>query len=212
MDIIYCAGGNTRLARIAMEEGFLYGARSDDIRDIRCDGLIDVNWKRYNWELHLETVAEHRPKYAVVPDVMDPEEVQLALRRADELAKYCRRPILVPKSLGVVARIPVEYVIGVSVPTKYAGFLPKTSQLVGREVHLLGGSPGQQRELWQYYTRTGVTVISTDLNSHNKASDFGSYWNGFKWCDDERASIGKYKAFRKSCQGIMLMWRRLGAV
>ena len=61
MDVIYCAGGNKRLAKIAIDHGFLYGARSDDIRDIRCNGLIDVNWKDYVWDDHYSAIKIHKP-------------------------------------------------------------------------------------------------------------------------------------------------------
>ena len=212
MDVIYCAGGNSRLARIAIGEGFLYGARSDDIRHLRCDGLIDINWKRYDWHRYLDAVDAHRPRYAVVPDILHAGGVDRAIEQAEQIQQYCGKPIVVPKVHGVVDRIPNRHVIGVSVPTSYAGFLPDVAELHGRSVHLLGGSPRQQRDLWKYYTYMGIAVLSLDINCHSKASDFGSYWNGSRWCDDERHCIGKYEAFRKSCRGILTMWRRLGAL
>jgi hypothetical protein len=211
MDIIYCAGGNSRLAAIAIEEGFLYGARSDDIRSLRCDGIIDINWKDYDWKKHLAIVADHKPKYAVVPDIVDSREVPRTLRLAEQLALYTRS-IIVPKVPNIVQFIPRIHIIGVSVPTTYAGFLPDVSELEGRSVHLLGGSPKQQRELWCIYKKMNIEVTSVDLNSHSKASDFGSYWDGDRWCDSERHSIGKYKAFRKSCRGIIKMWGSLGVI
>jgi hypothetical protein len=212
MDLIYCAGGNKRLANIAIEEGFLYGARSDDIRDLRCNGLIDINWKEYNWESHVNLVAQHKPKYAVVPDILQKRQLEKVLSYAEELKAYCERVIIVPKLHNIIKLIPRNFVIGISVPTSYAGFLPKTDELVDRKVHFLGGSPRQQRELWKHYTKWGIHVTSVDGNSHSKASDYGSYWNGNNWCDTERATIGKYDAFRKSCRGIMKMWGQLGVL
>lgn len=212
MDIIYCAGGNKRLAKIAIEEGFMYGSRSDDIRDFRCDGLIDINWKGYDWKDHVNKVAQHKPKYAVVPDILRKKNVEKTLLYADELTKYCENIIIVPKVHNIIDLIPSNFIIGISVPTSYAGFLPKTGELVNRDIHFLGGSPRQQRELWKLYHSLGISISSVDGNSHSKASDFGSYWDGEKWCDKERATIGKYDAFRKSCQGIIKMWTQLGAV
>lgn len=212
MDVIYCAGGNIKLARIAMEAGFLYGARSDDIRSLRCNGLVDINWLSYDWRRHIEVVAVHRPKYAVAPDILDVRETPRVLRLAEQLGEYCYKVIIVPKVPNIVGYIPQACIVGVSVPTTYSGFLPTLSELRGRKVHLLGGSPRQQRELWLYYSSAGIAVTSVDSNSHGKASDFGSYWDGDRWCDRERDRIGKYEAFRKSCQGIMRMWRILGAI
>lgn len=213
MDLIYCAGGNRKLANIAVEEGFLYGARSDDIRQgLRCEGLIDIRWDNYDWHRHLDHVAFHQPKYAVVPDVMDPHDLAHTLQLATQLEAHCHRVIVVPKVPGVVKDIPSTYLVGISVPTSYAGFLPNSEELKGRDLHLLGGSPLQQRNLWLEYNSIKAKVLSVDLNCHAKASDFGSYWDGSKWRDDERASIGKYPAFRKSCRGIVRMWKSLGAL
>ncbi len=212
MDVIYCAGGNIRLANIAIEEGFLYGARSDDVRSLRCNGLIDVKWDNYNWQRHIELTATHRPKYAVAPDIMVMRQVPRALRLAERLAKYCHKVIVVPKIHGIIKYIPTEYVIGVSVPSSYSGFLPDIEELSGREVHLLGGTPRLQRMLWLCYHLKDIIVTSCDSNSHSKASDFGCYWDGDRWCDKERLWIGKYGAFRKSCRGIISMWKKLGAL
>lgn len=214
MDIIYCAGGNKRLASIAIKEGFLYGSRSDDIRNVRCDGLIDINWKKYDWEKHVFQVSTNKPKYAVVPDILKQEDLYKSIDYGYELQQYCTRVIIVPKIGGVIKTIPSSMVIGISVPTTYAGFLPNVTELYGREVHFLGGTPGQQRELWKYYTRMEdlrIHVVSLDCNSHSKASDYGSYWNGYKWCHDITSSTGKYECFKLSCQGIMQMWSQLGA-
>ncbi|MDY6867292.1 MAG: DUF6610 family protein, partial [Chloroflexota bacterium] len=208
----YCAGGNTRLAKIAIEEGFLYGSRSDDARNLRCNGLIDIEWNNYNWVNHVDTVKKHKPKYAVVPDVINANCLEKYIKMAEEIEDFCERTILVPKVRNIISIIPKKYVIGVSVPTSYAGFLPNVIDMKDHDIHLLGGTPKQQKELWLYYKRMGCNIISSDSNSHNKASDFGSYWNGFYWCDRERTNIGKYLAFRKSCQGIVRMWKYLGAI
>lgn len=212
MDIIYCAGGNKKLASIAIEEGFLYGSRSDDIRTIRCNGLIDINWKRYDWEKHLEQVAKHKPKYAVFPDITEYEDFETKLFLAEELMKYCTRVIIVPKIDGIIRLIPLQFLIGISIPTSYAGFLPDISEINYREVHFLGGTPGQQRDLWHTYKSNNIQVVSVDCNSHSKASDFGSFWNGEKWCRDQGSFLGKYETFRQSCKGIMKMWTDLGVV
>ncbi len=213
MDVIYCAGGGKILAEIAIQEGFLYGSRSDDIREFpRCNGLIDINWKKYNWEDHLKAVKSHQPKYAVVPDIEDRKCLRKALEMAEILEEVCGRVIIVPKRHDIIKKIPQKYIIGISVPTSYSGFIPFTSELKNREIHLLGGSPNQQKELWRYYKKMKVCITSVDINCHNKVSNFGNYWNGYKWNFDGDHVIDKYEAFRRSCKGIMNMWRELHAL
>lgn len=209
IDIIYCAGGNRKLAQIAKDEGFLYGARSDDIRDVHCDGLIDVNWKSYDWKKHLSAIEIHRPKFAVVPDVQRTDCIEMAISQGWEIFEMGTIPIIVPKLFGVTKYIPAEFVIGVSVPSRYSGHLPLIWEIRKRNVHLLGGSPVWQRKLWFEFTAYGVNINSIDINCHNLASNFGSYWDGEKWNDSERETIGKYDAFKKSCQGIKRMWENI---
>ena len=211
MDVIYCAGGGKILADIAIQEGFLYGSRSDDVREIpRCNGLIDINWKKYNWEDHLAAVKKHKPKYAVVPDIENIKSLEKAMKMAKDLEGFCQRVIIVPKRHGIISNIPQKYIIGISVPTSYSGYISHASELKNRDIHLLGGSPNQQKELWQYYKVMNAHVISVDINCHNKVSNYGNYWNGYKWIYDGNHIIDKYEAFRRSCKGIMSMWRRQG--
>ena len=212
MDIIYCAGGGQKLAEIAIEEGFLYGSRSDDIRKLRCNGLIDINWKMYDWDDHLVKIENHKPKYAVVPDIMRKTELERALTQGEAILTLGSKPIIIPKIPGICKQIPEDYVIGISIPTSYAGFLPEVAELRGRKVHLLGGSPPQQREVFWYLSSFDVEIGSVDINCHSKASDYGSYWNGQRWYDKDRDWIGKYEAFRRSCKGIMNMWRQMGLI
>jgi hypothetical protein len=211
MDLIYCAGGGRVLAEIAIKEGFLYGARSDDIRDApRCTGLVDINWKNYDWIEHLTAVQKHQPKYAVAPDIEQPRKIRRTLELAEKLEGFCYKVIIVPKRKNIIKHIPQKYLIGISVPTSYSGYMPSTSELLGRELHLLGGSPGQQRELWLYFDSLSIPVMSVDVNCHNKVSNFGKYWNGEKWTFEGKHKIDKYEAFRRSCRGIINMWKTLG--
>ncbi|HJR79993.1 MAG TPA: DUF6610 family protein [Anaerolineales bacterium] len=213
MDLIYCAGGGKVLADIAIEEGFLYGARSDDAREFpRCNGLIDINWKNYDWGRHLETVEKHRPKYAVAPDIEKNDDLDKTLSLASSLEYLCDRVIIVPKNNNLLHHIPKKYVIGISVPTSYSGFIPNPDDLTGRDVHLLGGSPKQQKMLWMQYQSLKISVISLDVNCHNKVSSFGKYWDGKRWFREGKYSLDKYDAFRRSCKGIKQMWTELGAI
>jgi len=130
MDIIYCAGGNTRLAKIAIEEGFLYGSRSDDARNLRCNGLIDIEWNNYNWVNHVDTVKKHKPKYAVVPDVINANCLEKYIKMAEEIEDFCERTILVPKVRNIISIIPKKYVIFIHhIAPKYFHILTMPWQL-----------------------------------------------------------------------------------
>jgi hypothetical protein len=213
MDIIYCAGGGRILAEIAQEEGFMYGSRSDDVRtDPRCNGIIDINWRNYQWQSHLAAVQAHQPRYAVATDIVNRASFAVVMKLATELERCCERVIIVPKQKGLVSKIPRKYVIGISIPTSYSGFIPQCEELSGRDVHLLGGSPKQQQHYWKQYQGLDINVTSLDINCHNKVSSFGKYWDGSKWVHEGIHVIDKYEAFRKSCQGIMAMWKALGAI
>lgn len=210
MDLIYCAGGNTKLAKIAIEEGFLYGSRSDDIRDIHCNGLIDIKWESYDWNNHVRKVEVHRPKYAVVPDILSECQLSQALSKAEELEPYCSKVIIVPKVHGIISQIPDKYVIGISIVTRYSGFRLNDKELIGRRIHLLGGTPNQQKAIWYRLNNVQAVVKSLDCNSHILVSNFGKFWDGEKWRKENNGEyLGKYESFRKSCQGIMNMWNKL---
>jgi len=213
MDLIYCAGGGRILAEIAIREGFLYGSRSDDVRETpRCSGLIDINWKNYDWEKHLAAVQKHKPKYAVAPDIEAYGRVKATLELAKRLEDVCGRVIVVPKRKNIIKHIPLRYIIGISVPTSYSGYMPDSSELIGRELHLLGGSPRQQKILWQNFNSLSIPVKSIDINCHNKVSSFGKYRDGEKWAFEGKHQIDKYEAFRRSCKGIITMWKAMGAI
>lgn len=205
MDLIYCAK-YTELSPIAASMGFLLGARSDSARVIKYKGMIDINWKNYNWDNHLSVVKDHQPKYSVAPDITNREQLNKTINNAYELKKWSDFVIVVPKENNLINDIPNDFVIGVSVPSNYAGFVPMGAELSGRKAHLLGGSPRKQLELYRHYSEFDVEIASSDINCHHKASNYGSYWNGNKWCDNERSSIGKHGAFKKSCEGIIRMW------
>lgn len=162
MDVIYCAGGNKKLAEIAIAQGFLYGSRSDDIRDIRCNGMIDINWKNYNWINHLAAVEEHRPKYAVVPDIFDINELARLMEQAKSIEKLKSKVIIVPKAHKILENIPDNWVIGISVPSSYSGFLPNISEIKHRKFH--GGSgwlPNSEIKavLGKYWTENRVREL-----------------------------------------------------
>jgi hypothetical protein len=217
IDLIYCAGGNPRLSQIAVEEGFLIGFRSDYAAPAHPISFVDVEYRNPNFMAHLETVKKHRPKYATVPDLSEKavsrDDVARAIQQAERLAPYCEIPLIVPKLSGQLGMIPTEYAIGYSIPTSYGGAQYPLWELSGRKVHLLGGSPRKQLEIYRYLS-CFAEVISADGNyAQLMATRFAEFWNGKKWIEHPKMKTGDkdlyFECWRWSCQHIYQDWKKL---
>lgn len=208
-DIIYCAGGNRRLAQIAREAGMLYGTRHDDTPAFK-PHMLDINWRRYNWHGdYLSKVEKWRPEMAMVPDYEHEWQRSAMLAMARHLVERgVERVMVCPKFPGAVAHIPNWCLVAVSVPSRYAGYLPDPGELAGRRVHLLGGSPQAQFRLAAKYRALGITVTSADVNTTSAAARHGVYYQEGRWRRrNAGANIGYYQAFERSVVNIMQEWR-----
>jgi hypothetical protein len=219
VDVIFCAGGNRRFAEIALSEGMLYGLRGDYVA-YWPPVMIDIPFEKFwrmnkqgeltgepNWSLwkaQLEKVERMRPLMALAPDFISPGYRRLVVRMACQLVEAgIERVIVCPKFMGAIALIPDWLVIGISVPTSYAGFLPPINELRGRQVHLLGGAPKDQIDLVRYYAMHGIEVISVDCNMHQRAAQKGSFFSGRVWRYLGKGVLTTDEAFRRSCKNIM---------
>lgn len=178
--LIYTSGDNSKLAQITLEAGWLVGMRSDKHAYVPIS-FMDVNYKKPDFNKHLEMVKEHRPRFAVVPDMSDKyvskDDVLRALRQAEQLTPYCETALLVPKLAGQIAMIPSDFAIGYSIPSENgeALFYP-WKHLAGRRLHLLGGSPHFQMRL--YKSLQGMsTIISVDGNMAQRMGWLCKYWS-----------------------------------
>src|SRR5262249_48354755 len=57
---------------IAVAQGWLPGARYTNLRDVRRFGrlgFLDIEWKRYDFQRHLEAAAHTRPMLTVARDI-----------------------------------------------------------------------------------------------------------------------------------------------
>lgn len=213
IDLIYCAGDNRRMMDIAVEAGFIPGCRSDKSCHIRVD-FVDVEYKRPNWQHHLERVKLERPKYASVPDLsteqVSSEDITRAITQAEALAAYCTIPLIVPKLPGQIAHLPEQIALGYSIPTSYGGALYPIWELEGRRVHLLGGSPHKQMELYRYLSAF-CTVISADGNMSAKLAQRAlKYWERGKWRMWPTRNEGDYyRCNQQSLRNIRAAWERL---
>ncbi|MER7487932.1 ParB/RepB/Spo0J family partition protein [Streptomyces sp. NPDC126497] len=145
-------------------------------------GFMDNEWHDYNHAKHVKAVAETKPKYATVRDVMTKAQCETAgiefypleqiLDMAAEVAEHADHVIVIPK-YDCLDKIPDEYVIGFSVPTSYGGTPMPAEALAGRRVHLLGGSWANQR---RYLALLGDDVVSLDNNHLGRIAEFGSFY------------------------------------
>ena len=189
--------------------GLLYGSRSDHgIQDdtLRCDGLVDINWKDYDWDKHLAVVEKHSPMLGAVPDITSLDLVDDTLVKVRDLDGLCEFAMVIPKVHRVISYLPSNVVIGVSVPSKYAGFLPMVNELRGRRVHLLGGSPNAQAKLGSIYKRSGVDVLSVDGNGVCYPAGLKKFWcfHRAKWV--KRPDLNYYELIKFSLQGWIATW------
>ena len=224
--LYYVADGNREYARIAVESGWLYGARLPATVYERVD-FADQNWREPNLEKYLAAIREHRPGMATVIDWEIPEQLPEVLAWAESVAPFVDRIVVIPKVPGEVDRVPEivggkPVVLGYSVPTSYGGTTCGTWEFGRRPVHLLGGSPQAQMDFARY-----LNVVSTDgsmaaLQSrkgrfwHNKRSllwraSRSSHWCQLKLTGDLRTDGAHKECFRKSLKNIKKTWESLHA-
>lgn len=151
-ELIYCANGNERFARIAIEAGFTYGAQLPGTVYFRPE-FADQDWKQPNREAYMAVLQKHKPRMATVLDWEHDEQLPEVLAWAEEVAALVTESVLIiPKVLGGVARLPRiiggrQVRLGYSVPTRHGGTQVPAWEFLGWPVHLLGGSPHAQMSL-----------------------------------------------------------------
>jgi hypothetical protein len=211
IDLVYCADGNKRLAQIAIDAGFRYGAQLP--RTVyHPPWFADQDWKRPDRERYITALAQHRPHMASVLDWERQEQLPEVLAWAEDAAQYIEVVMLIPKVFGGISQLPrtigcKPIRLGYSVPTKFGGTELPVWEFAGWPVHLLGGSPHRQMTLTQY-----MDVQSADGNYHQMmAVRHCKFWQAGKWL--ELNQHGKhfdqdapYEAFRRSCENIMAAW------
>jgi hypothetical protein len=200
LDAIFSMGRLCSITMAAYEMGFLPGIISTSLASARNLatrlpgvrlGFMDNEWHDYDHAAHLAAVAETKPKYATVRDIMTREQCEKAgvdfysipevLDMAAEVAEHADNVIIIPK-YDCLDQIPEEYVIGFSVPTSYGGTPMPASALRGRRVHLLGGSWNNQRS---YLDILGDDVVSLDNNHLLRVCE----WGDFTYADGSRGRL-----------------------
>lgn len=179
IDAIFTFRGGTALCCLAVKCGLMYGVNSGTYTPCHYEttmkghavAFVDNPFRDYNHQKHVDVVAKLQPKYATAMDVLVPEDLPRILDEAAEISEHAERVIVIPKC-DVINKIPPEYVLGYAVPTSHGGTTLPCSAFEDRDVHLLGGSWHQQREL---ILNSGMNVISLDNNHINKIAKDGWY-------------------------------------
>lgn len=223
VEVIYCADGNPRLAQIALDAGMLYGARMPGSVGFR-PYFIDQEWKNPDRVRYMEKLAECRPHIATVLDLERWQQLDEVLSWAEEAAQYARVVVIIPKAHGIIAELPrtisgARVRLGYSVPTRYGGTTVGLHEFEGWPVHLLGGSPERQLDLYHK-----LRVVSVDTNYTQKLAMSGQYWikkplpgyNNRHWptfveAGEPQPGDAPYEAFRRSCVNVMQAWRDTAA-
>lgn len=189
---IYCQGNNKKFPLIAQRCGVGYGTRSSE-KARAYPFMLDIDWEDYDWECHLKAIADYRPVMVCVPDYTDKSQYSDLMDKIQQLRDLgVIRIVVVPKFKGAVNDIPNDCIIGVSIPTSYAGYPlgdDDMATIKGRYVHLLGGSPQSQLAFYNDYTKRGVFVISMDGNGFQKNAGFGVFFERGRWT---RPTRGKF--------------------
>ncbi|NBD34383.1 MAG: hypothetical protein GVY30_00105 [Chloroflexi bacterium] len=225
--LVYCANGNKRLARIAVDAGWLYGAQLPGTvytEEVAPLWFADQDWKTPRREEYVKAIAKHHPEQATVLDLEREEQITEVIDWAEEIAPYVDRVIIIPKVFGIIPEIPkriegADVILGYSVPTRYAGTEVPIWEFGHRPIHLLGGSPQKQLSLRRY-----LNVVSADGNYAMKmAMRYCQFWvpgtaryaKNRWWPTMREANDGElwpgedapYEAFRRSCKNIIDAWK-----
>ena len=196
-----------RVIELASERGWRPGARYTNLRDVRSVkfqnvGFLDIHWKKYSFDRHLEAAMLSKPFITVARDVECISQLEGILEEARQLSTFCQHVIVVPKDIRLTdkldSQIPQSFVLGYSVPTRYGGTeIPP--QAFSRPVHLLGGRPDVQRSL-----ADKMPVASLDCNRFTYDAKFGDYFDGERFRPHPRG--GYEVCLKASLESIDRLW------
>lgn len=227
-ELIYCAAGGARFAKIAIEAGFTYGAQLPNTVYFHPE-FVDQNWKNPDLEKYAGAVAQYQPRLATVLDWERLEQLSAVLDWAETIAAYVETIIIIPKVVNGISKLPCfvggkPIRLGYSVPTSFGGTVVPLGEFGRWPVHLLGGSPSEQFRLSRR-----LNVASADGNYCQLMSRYNQYFcpdgsanfaknrfwpslresDGARWGDGSDTADAPYEAFRRSCEAIWAMWHGL---
>lgn len=196
-----------KVLNISKRFGWKSGARYTNLRDIRHEksvGFLDIDWKNYDFKRHIEAAKLIKPELTVAQDVISIDMLPIILNQAEQLLKYAKSVIVVPKDIRLsdcmLERIPSVFRLGYSVPTRYAGTDIPLEAFNGRPVHLLGGRPDTQRKL-----ANTLNVVSLDTNRFTLDASFGDYFDGETFRPHPEG--GYENCIRASLKNTNILWK-----
>lgn len=144
--------------------------------------FVDNEFKKYNHGKHLEVVKQLKPKYATVRDIIPESQCkqegieyysfEQIMEFVGDIEQYAENVIIIPKAIEYIPMIPEKYILGYSVPTKYAGTPFSITEFSGRKIHVLGGSWKKQLEL---IAQMPNEIVSIDNNHLSKITKYSQY-------------------------------------
>lgn len=219
IDLIYCAGGNARLAKIAIDAGLLYGSRLPG-RPSHPIQFADQDWKRPNRAKYIAALAKYRPAMCTVLDLEREDQLSEVMSWAEEAAQYVQTVIIIPKVMNIIARIPRTIggkEIRLGVPCgPHEQTAPPRMEFQDRPVHILGGQPHKQMK-----KALDLNVKSVDCSTTAyMARKLCAFWapstiptaKSRWWPQLKDIGLGDYgrnayqEAFRLSCINIISGW------
>lgn len=181
MEILKFVAHSKKAISIAKKQGWLPAARYTNMRDVKTFefkgvGFLDIDWKNYQFNKHLEIAEMHRPRLTMARDIECIFQLDSILKEAEQLLAYSSKVAVVPKDPNLDGRltelIPAKFILAYSVPTRYGG-TEVSIESFDRPVHLLGGRPDTQRDL-----ANKLVVYSLDCNRFTYDARFGDYFDG----------------------------------
>jgi len=177
------------------------------------DPLPNANVEFLDWpfthddpslEDHIAAAKEHRPRYAVAPDIEGDWTLDRVLDAAAELDEYAETVIVVPKAVPP-NRVPDRYRLGLPNQPAWGsdGSWPKW-EYADRRVHVLGGSPTDQREEVGAYTTVG-SVDGANVAAYAK---YGRIWTPTGQIEQPGRSY--YERIEASLTNVWRAWNEPG--
>lgn len=216
--LIYCADGNPKFARAAIDAGWLYGAQLPN-KVYEKLFFADQNWKAPDRRSYMKALKKHKPVMATVLDWEREEQEKEVLSWAEEAAQYVEKLVIIPKVRSAIAKIPerigkAKVILGYSVETNYGGTRVPLNEFLNRPVHLLGGSPHKQLDLAYY-----LNVHSCDGNMMHQQAHKCRFWREKPlekghWIQLNKANLGNLgkgsnlAAFKQSLLNIKAAWNK----
>lgn len=169
---VCCHGGSKATNTVCNQTHTAYGTRHN-YTPHQQPFFVDIDWQEYDWLDYLLKIKLWKPVFAMVPDYEALGQRRGLYACIDDLYRAGVLYVGVcPKFTGAVKHIPPQCIVCVSVPTRYAGFLPDPKELKGRRLHLLGGSPVKQFKYIKEHP--SLAIASGDMNAQERAAQFGT--------------------------------------